>query len=88
MRVSLVSLLLLAPVAVAQEVASPAPPERPVVYEKETFLDFEDGLLIDGKVEVPEGAVVFEQLAPAARSFVPLRLAFDRELRASVDEVR
>ena len=40
------------------------------------------------KVEVPEGAVVFEQRAPAARSFVPLRLAFDRELRASVDEVR
>jgi hypothetical protein len=84
MRVACLLLLTLAGVAFAQE--DPAP-EREVRYQDVTELTFDD-LDVNAGIVRPDGTTVVEAPKQTFNPLIHFRASFDRELKASVVEVR
>lgn len=76
--------LLVAGVAMAEE-PEPQPEE---VYAQETFVDFVNGVRVEGKLYKPTGKLVLTRRATTFPPLVKLRDNFRVESRRSVDAVK
>lgn len=84
MRQTLALLLLLPATAIAQETE----PERKVIFEKVTELEFERELELTGELVKPRMSIVKVRTDGVFNPLIKLRTNFNLELLQSADEVR
>ena len=61
--------------------------DRKVVYKQKTEIDFE-GLEVAGELVKPQGALLLDRKRANFNPLIRLRLDFNEEMAASVDEIK
>jgi len=62
-------------------------PEPKVIYKERTEIDFE-GVEIAGELVRPQGQLVMERHSAQFNPLIKLRVDFDKEMDASVEEIK